>query len=167
MQVPSTSTGAKIDTNFQLLLLVEEERKSPRLRPTKIMHIAFFYAALLGLLFVGLTVRTLRLRRRLRISIGDRGNESMLRAVRVHSNFAEYAPLGLLLIYFDELSGATTGFVHLLGLSLLIGRAIHAYGVGRLDEDYRYRVTGMALTIGVLVTASLRLLYAYAVGIAT
>lgn len=66
------------------------------------MHIVFLYAALLALLFVALSIRTLLMRRRLGIAIGDAGNESMLRAMRVHSNFAEYVPLSLLLIYFVE-----------------------------------------------------------------
>jgi uncharacterized membrane protein YecN with MAPEG domain len=42
-----------------------------------------FYAALLAFLFFALSLRTLRLRRRLKIAIGDSGDESMLRAMRV------------------------------------------------------------------------------------
>ena len=56
------------------------------------------YAALLGIVFVALSIPTLRLRRRLKIAIGDGKNPLMLRAIRTHANFAEYAPLGLLLI---------------------------------------------------------------------
>ena len=130
------------------------------------MRATFFYAALLTLLFVGLSVRTLRMRRRLRISVGDRGDDAMLRAMRVHSNFAEYAPLGLILLYFVEVSGSRPAFVHALGVSLLVGRAVHAYGVSHIKENYRYRVTGMALTIGMLVAASFRLVYAYAASLA-
>ena len=58
--------------------------------PLKIIPI---YAALLALLFLALSVRTLRLRRRLNISVGDAGNTKMLRAMRAHANFAEYVPL--------------------------------------------------------------------------
>ena len=60
------------------------------------VHIPAIYAAILALMFVGLSVRTLSMRRRLKIAIGDEGNPTMLRAMRVHSNFAEYVPLGLL-----------------------------------------------------------------------
>lgn len=56
------------------------------------------YAALLSLLFVALSIRTLRLRRRLSVSLGDDGHSAMVRAIRAHGNFAEYVPLGLLLI---------------------------------------------------------------------
>ena len=52
------------------------------------MDIRPFYAALLGMLFFVLSVRTLRLRRKLQIAIGDAGNQQLLRAMRIHSNFA-------------------------------------------------------------------------------
>lgn len=60
------------------------------------------YAALLGIVFLLLSIRTLRLRRRLRIAVGDGGSVLMLRAMRVHGNFAEYVPLALLLIAGTE-----------------------------------------------------------------
>jgi len=48
------------------------------------------YAALLALFYVALSVRTLSMRRQLKIGIGDGGNNTMTRAMRVHANFAEY-----------------------------------------------------------------------------
>ena len=125
------------------------------------MHIVLLYAGLLALLFVGLALRTLRLRRRLRIAIGDGGNETLLRAMRVHANFAEYVPLSLLLIYFVEASGASALFVHALGAAVLAGRLSHAYGVSQLRENYAFRVVGMTLTFGPLIAAALRLLHVY------
>ena len=71
------------------------------------MQIVPLYASILALLFVALSVRTLRLRRSLRIAIGDAGSETMLRAMRVHSNFAEYVPLSLILIYLSKLRERT------------------------------------------------------------
>ena len=102
----------------------------------------------------GLSLRTLRMRRRLKIAIGDAGNQAMLRAMRVHSNFAEYVPLSLLLLYFAETSGANPGFVHLLALCLLAGRLAHAFGVSQVDENYRFRVFGMTMTFATLVSAA-------------
>lgn len=126
------------------------------------MDITPFYAAALGLLFAALSVRALRMRRRLRIAIGDSNDERMLRATRVHANFAEYAPLGLLLIWMLEMQGIHDGIVHLLCTSLLLGRLSHAYGVSKLAEDYRYRVFGMAMTLAALVGAASVLLLLYA-----
>ncbi|HMD28878.1 MAG TPA: hypothetical protein VKH13_09945 [Steroidobacteraceae bacterium] len=47
------------------------------------MQITFVYAALFGLLFVALSVRALRMRVKLGITIGDAGNQQMLRALRL------------------------------------------------------------------------------------
>ena len=126
------------------------------------MHIVTLYASLLALVFVALSLRTLRLRRYLKIAIGDAGNQAMLRAMRVHSNFAEYVPLSLLLIFFVESGGAPALLVHLLGLCLLVGRGAHAYGVSQIKEDYRYRVFGMSMTFTTLVVCSAYLLNSYA-----
>ncbi len=115
-------------------------------------------------MFLALSVRTLRMRRHLKIAIGDAGNQAMLRAKRVHSNFAEYVPLSLLLIYFVETNGAHAMLVHFLRLCLLIGRASHAYGVSQVKENYAFRVFGMAMTFTTIGSASLYLLYAMGAG---
>ncbi len=122
------------------------------------MPILSIYASLLAVIFVVLSVRTLRLRRHLKIAIGDAGNEHMLRAMRVHSNFAEYTPYALLMIYFVETSGASPVLVHALGLFLLIGRLAHAFGVSQYNEQYHYRVAGMTLTFSVFFLSSAYLL---------
>lgn len=108
------------------------------------------YAALLALFFVALSVRTLRMRRKLGIAVGDGGNEQMLRTMRVHANFAEYAPLTLLLIFMLELSGGRTILVHALCLCLFFGRVVNSLGMSKLAENYRYRVSGMAMTFTAL-----------------
>ena len=125
------------------------------------MHAIFLYAALLALLFVALSVRTLRMRRKLQIAIGDAGDQSMLRAMRVHSNFAEYVPLSLLLIFFVEASGASSLFVHALGASVVVGRISHAFGVSQVKEQYAFRVLGMALTLTPISVAAVSLLVVY------
>jgi hypothetical protein len=130
------------------------------LPPMKVlaMPITSFYAALLALLFVALSVRTLRLRRHLRIAIGDAGNPQMLRAMRVHSNFAEYVPLSLIMLLLLEMQGPAAWLVHGLGLCLLCGRLAHAYGVSQPKETFRFRIVGMALTFATLVAAASYLL---------
>lgn len=126
------------------------------------MRVLPLYAALFAMFFVVLSVRTLQLRRRLRIPIGDAGNEGMLRAMRVHANFAEYVPFSLFLIFLVEAQGAYPLLVHALCLCLLVGRLSHALGVSRTMENYRYRVLGMALTFTTLGASAACLLLAYA-----
>ena len=117
------------------------------------------YAALLAIMFVVLSIRTIRQRSKLKIGLGDAGNKDMQRAMRVHANFAEYVPLCLLMIYWVEQSGVYAWFVHLLCLGLVAGRLSHAYGVSQLRENFRFRVTGMSLTFAVLIACAAHLLW--------
>jgi len=122
------------------------------------MPITSFYAAILALLFGALSVRTLLLRRRLRVAVGDGGDARLLRAVRVHANFAEYVPLCLLLVAFCEAQGASTVWLHAVLAGLLLARLSHAYGVSQVDEPAGFRVFGVALTLTVLFISAFRLL---------
>ena len=116
------------------------------------------YAAACGLIYVGLSVRTLLLRRREGVAVGDGDHPLLARAVRAHGNFSEYVPLSLILMFFLEFSGTAGGWIHVLGSLLIAGRLSHAYGVSRVEENFVYRVAGMALTFTVIVSASVRLL---------
>ena len=124
------------------------------------MYVTPLYAAVLALMFIALSVRTLRLRRQLRIAVGDKGDQQMLRAMRVHANFAEYVPLTLLLMFMFETRSGTSVLTHALCVCLIVGRFAHAYGVGRVDEDYRYRVFGMSMTFTALAVSALGILAA-------
>jgi uncharacterized membrane protein YecN with MAPEG domain len=118
------------------------------------MLITPIYAAFFGLGFVALSFFALRLRRMNKIPLGDGGNPQLLRAIRVHSNFAEYVPIALILIYMAEILGAPIFLVHLLGISLLFGRFSHAWGVSQLNENFRFRVFGMIATFNSIIIAS-------------
>jgi uncharacterized protein len=123
------------------------------------MHILPLYAALLGFLFFYLSVRTIGLRRRLKIGIGSNENDEMLRGMRVHSNFAEYVPISLILIFLVEVQGGHQWLIHALGVLLLVGRSLHAYGVSQMNENFVFRVTGMSLTFTTMLTSSCVLLF--------
>lgn len=123
------------------------------------MKILPIYAALLAFLFVALSVRTLLLRRKFKVAIGDGGNQKLLRAMRVHANFAEYVPLCLFLIYLVELQSAPSLMIHALGICLLAGRFSHAFGLSRLDENLSYRVFGMATTFATIISSAVFLLF--------
>jgi len=124
----------------------------------KSVYVTPLYAAVLALMFVAMSVRTLRLRRQLRIAVGDKGDQQMLRAMRVHANFAEYVPFSLLLIYMFETRSGTGVLIHALCVCLIVGRFSHAYGLSRVDEDYRYRVFGMSMTFTALAVSAIGIL---------
>jgi uncharacterized membrane protein YecN with MAPEG domain len=125
------------------------------------MKITILYASLLALVFVFLSIRTIRLRRTLKIGVGDSGNQRMLRAIRAHSNFAEYVPFAIVLIYFVEMNLALNAFVHFLGITLLLGRLLHSYGISQEKENFKFRVSGMVSTFTVILTSSMYLLFSY------
>jgi uncharacterized membrane protein YecN with MAPEG domain len=119
------------------------------------------YAALIALIFVVLSFRALLLRRRLGIAIGTGEDPLLARAIRVHSNFAEYVPIALILIFFVEIRTTANLLIHGLCIALIIGRIVHAYGVSQVEENYSFRVSGMVLTLGCIIFASLRLITSY------
>ena len=119
------------------------------------MTVVPIYAALCGLLLILLSVRVIRQRRRSRVALGDAGKPEMQRAMRVQANFSEYAPLALLLLALAELQGLDPLILHGLGVLLLLGRLLHAFGVAREPENFRFRVAGMVMTFTSIVAASL------------
>lgn len=122
------------------------------------MAIVSVYAALLALLFIALSINVIRVRRATQTALGDAGDARLLRAMRVHANFAEYVPLALLLLYAAAGLGAAAIWLHLLSTLLLAGRLSHAWGVARTPENLTFRVVGMVATFFVLAATALTLL---------
>jgi uncharacterized membrane protein YecN with MAPEG domain len=112
------------------------------------------YASLLACLFVALSVRVIFMRGRARVPLGDGGDAELRRRMRVHANFAEYAPFALLLLALAESLQAPAWALHLIGLSLFAGRCAHAYGVSRAKENFRFRTAGMGLTFAAILSAA-------------
>lgn len=112
------------------------------------------YAGLLALLFLGLSYRVVLGRRGLRISIGHGDDKDMEKRMRVQANCAEYAPFGIILLAMAEMQGMPIWLVHVSGVALLLGRMLHAYGLGSSPQVPFARVWGMYLTIGmIMITA--------------
>ena len=118
------------------------------------MRITALYAGLLALLFVLLSVQVIALRRSGKVALGDGGNALLARRIRVHGNFAEFAPLGLILVGLSESLTAPPLLVHALGLALLVGRMSHAWGMSQPHEVLAFRSVGMMLTFGMLLVGA-------------
>lgn len=118
------------------------------------MMITPLYGAILALVFITLSIRTIILRGRHEVALGHGNAEELLRAIRVHGNFAEYVPLALLLIWMLESIGGSIWLIHGLAILLLTGRLIHAYGVMQTDENLKFRVVGMVMTFTTLLIAA-------------
>lgn len=122
-------------------------------------HVAAIYAAVLGLLAALLTVRVILNRVRTNIQAGDGGEARLGQSIRAHANFAEHAPLALLLIALAEMLGAAPTWIHGLGGALVVARSISAWGLGSSLGPTPQRQMGAGLTIAVLVLASSLIVY--------
>ena len=117
------------------------------------------YVALLAILFLFLSFKTIKVRKKLQIGVGTGDNPELLRAMRVHANFSEYVPITLILILSVELLKGHFVLVHGLGAALLIGRILHAYGVSQTKENLKFRVSGMLLTFSTMLVAIVSILF--------
>jgi uncharacterized membrane protein YecN with MAPEG domain len=124
--------------------------------------ITAFYAALLAILFLYLSVLVVKNRRNKKIALGDGGDKHFLQFVRAHGNFNEYVPIVLILLLIAEVNGAHSVLLHLSGLCMLFGRGLHSFGLcNHLGASWQ-RVAGMLLTFtSLLLLAALNLLMLY------
>ena len=130
------------------------------------MAITGFFASLLGLLLVILSVIVIKARNQYKIILGDNNNYQMQRHIRGHANFVEYTPVFLILLaLLDYMQFSTLG-LYLLGIFFVTARIFHAYGVMFAEYisqgkpvNIHYRVMGMMGTFGCITTASVCLLF--------
>jgi len=114
-------------------------------------RIALLVASLHVLFYVALSLRVILHRNAHRIGLGTGGDAAMALKVRVHANFAEYVPLGLLMLALLELSGTGAGLLWTFGSLLLAARLLHALGLGGSAGYSIGRFGGTALTLVVLL----------------
>ncbi|WP_129791643.1 MAPEG family protein [Sphingosinicella sp. CPCC 101087] len=115
-----------------------------------ILPITLTIAGAAAILHVWLSLRVSRLRRPLKIGVGDGGNEVLMRRIRAHGNFAENVPIMLVLLGFIEL--ATGGNLWLWGAAILfiLARIAHAFGMDRPGAN-ALRVGGVTISWAVLL----------------
>ena len=128
------------------------------------LQVTALYAGVLGVYFLWLARLVIAARGRHGISLGT-DHVEVLRAVRAHGNFAEYAPLALLMLALCEANGLPPAALHALGALLVVGRVLHATGIAREPEDFRWRGLGMGLTFAMIGVASVALLWGAVAGL--
>ncbi len=90
-----------------------------------------FYAGLLALVYLGLSGWVIGARVSGNVLLGDGGDDTVLRRVRSHANFAEYVPLALIVIGLLEASGGSHGLVRALLVALLVAGSCTRSGCSR------------------------------------
>jgi uncharacterized membrane protein YecN with MAPEG domain len=116
------------------------------------------YAAIIGLLAVVLTGNVIRNRVVLKVDDGDGGLAPMRMAIRAHANFAQHAPLALLLIGYAESTGTSRLVIHGLGAVLVVARLLSAWGLTTVEGPSFGRQSGAGLTVLVTAAASITIL---------
>ena len=129
------------------------------------MTITPIYAGLITLLFVFLSFKVFGARGKAKVSLGDGGgeNEQLVRTLRAHGNFTEYVPLVIILMAMAEFSNAPALLLHVLGVLILSGRLMHAYGISKIPQITKFRYFGtvftmLALLIGALTNLTMAIL---------
>ena len=119
------------------------------------------YAAVLALIYFGLSMWVSAGRGKYRVNHGDGGEAALLCRIRAHANFAEYVPLILIMAALLEAGGAAAGTMHALLLPLTVARLMHPVGmVARLQspQQFIFRAGGAILTWLALIGAAVLLL---------
>lgn len=114
------------------------------------------YATPVALIFLVLSWRVISYRQSAEISLGDGGDKGLIKRMRAQANCAEYAPIALILLALVEAQGASM-LVHILGATLVAGRALHAFGFSTRPPRMQLRVAGMMLTLTSIGLAALAL----------
>jgi uncharacterized protein len=111
-----------------------------------ILPITLSTAAAAALINIWLSIRISRLRHALGISVGDGGNEAIARRMRAQLNFAENAPLVLILIAAVELAGRGGWWLQPVAAAFLLGRVAHGFGMDGGSLEWG-RAAGTVVTL--------------------
>lgn len=127
-----------------------------------LLNVTPLYLAILGLLFILFTMRAGMYRSKAKIFIGTGDDLELLRRVRGQANFVETVPITLFLLVAMELMGASSLWLHALGLTLVVGRIAHYLGLTELGPPI-LRVFGMIATIATILISSVWVIIAIVV----
>lgn len=114
-------------------------------------------AAAAGLINIWLMIRIGAIRRAESISVGDGGNEALIRRMRAQANFIESAPFVLILIAAIEIAGKGGQWLPIVAAIYMIGRVLHAIGMdGKLGWGRMVgTLTAMLAMLGLGIVAVL------------
>ncbi len=107
-------------------------------------------AAAAGIINIWLAIRCGRVRMANKISIGDGGNDALVRRMRAHANYTEFTPFVLILIGAIELAGKGGKWLAIAGGIYMLARVAHGIGMDSGDEN-PLRMAGIIVTMLTLI----------------
>lgn len=112
------------------------------------LPVALVTAGACALLNFWLGVRISQLRIAKKIMVGDGGDPRLVARMRAQLNFAEYAPIVLILVTLIELAQGTRGWLWAASALFVVGRILHGFG---MDGWRLGRMLGIASTMLVML----------------
>jgi len=94
-----------------------------------LIPITLTMAAAAALINLWLAIRIAQVRGAEKVSVGDGGNERVIRRMRAQANFVEYTPFVLILIAAIELAGWGSDWLWIVGIVYMLGRIAHGFGM--------------------------------------
>ncbi len=91
------------------------------------------------------------------IPIGDGGRRDLLLHMRRHANFVEYVPYFMLMLVALELNGTSDGWLHGLGMAMVLARIAHAIGIKEDTTRHPLRAVGAGGTMLASLVAAVML----------
>lgn len=125
------------------------------------LEIAAIYAGVNILILLALAYLVVTGRQKHKIVLGDGDNADFRRVIRAHANAAEYIPsalVGIVLLALLE-PAAPTWLLHASGISLTLGRLLHAFGLHASPLNLGRRA-GVVLTWLAYLLIGVGLIYA-------
>lgn len=120
-----------------------------------ILPITLTIAGAAALINIWLMIRVGQVRTSEKVSVGDGGNDKVIRRMRAHANFGESTPLVLILVAVVELAsiyngGGSPTWLWIVGGLFLLGRVAH--GIGMDDGKFgKGRMIGTILSMLILL----------------
>ena len=123
--------------------------------------ITAFYAGLLALIYVGMSMWVIvgRVDKNALFGEGDAG--VLTRRIRAHANFMEYVPIALLVIALFEAAGGGHGLVRGLLIALIVVRLMHPIGMfaaANTPRQFLFRGLGIVGTLAIIAIAAVGLI---------
>lgn len=112
------------------------------------MSITLVTAGAAALINLWLALRTGAMRGKAKVLIGDGGHDGLIRRMRAHANFVEYAPFILILIGLIELTTGSSLWLWVASVLFIVARLAHPLGMDGLKGA---RETGTFLTFALLL----------------
>jgi uncharacterized membrane protein YecN with MAPEG domain len=126
-----------------------------------ILPVTLTTAGAAAVLHIWLGARVSRLRRQFKVSIGDGGNEALIRRMRAHANYGENMPVVLILLGLTELAGADGRLLWAASVVFIVSRILHAFGMDQPSPS-RLRMFGMiGSTLALVFLAGFAIFIAY------